>query len=45
VICGVDLAKIIARGDKNKQMNGFCAELFPKPIGKNRHSYCSLGDI
>jgi hypothetical protein len=32
-----DLAKIVAGGSKNKQIDGFCAKFFAKSIAKNRN--------
>jgi hypothetical protein len=32
-----ELAKIVAGGSKNKQIDGFCAKFFAKSIAKNRN--------
>jgi hypothetical protein len=32
-----DLAEIVARGSKNKQIDGFCAKFFSKSIAENRN--------
>jgi hypothetical protein len=40
-----DLAEIVARGSKNKQIDGFCAKFFAKSIAKNRNRLAFVAEI